>query len=301
MSFVSIPFPSALFIWWHAIRPRTLSMSIVPVLTGGVLAWTEAGRFALLPLLAALVGALGIQAGTNLLNDASDGESGLDRPARLGPPRVTAEGWASAAQVKRAAALSFCVAAIAGLVAIAWGGLPILAVGVASLVAGWAYSRGPAPISAGPLGEFFVLIFFGVVAVAGTYFLIAGAASAIAFSTGILVGLPAAAVLLVNNHRDRVGDALSGRRTLAIRLGIDTTRHVFGAMLGATIVTALAMAMAAMRPALALPLLAAPLAVALANDMRAPIGGDLNALLGRTARFQAVCAALFAIGLFLSP
>ena len=301
MSFVSVPAPSTFFIWWHAIRPRTLSMSVVPVLTGAVLAWTETGRFALVPVLAALIGALGIQIGTNLLNDASDGESGLDRPARLGPPRITAEGWASAAQVKAGALLSFLVAALAGLILVWIGGAPILAAGVASLLAGWAYSRGPAPISASPFGEVFVLIFFGVVALGGTYWLIAKAPSLMALCAGVLVGLPASAVLLVNNHRDRGGDALAGRRTLAIRIGLQATRRLYAAFLGLTLGIALTMALAAARPALALPLAAAPFAWSLAREMaRAPIGFGLNLLLGRTAAFQALVAILFALGLVLS-
>lgn len=301
MSFASVPAPSTFFIWWHAIRPRTLSMSIVPVVTGAVLAWTETGRFALLPVLAALIGALGIQIGTNLLNDASDGESGLDRPARLGPPRVTAEGWASASQVKAGAMLCFAIAALAGLVLIAFGGLPILAVGVAALVAGWAYSRGPAPISATPFGEVFVLIFFGVVAVGGTYFLLAREPSWMALFAGILIGLPASAVLLVNNHRDREGDKLSGRRTLAIRLGLKGTRRLYAGFVAGTLALALVIALAGANPTLILPLAAAPFAWSLMREMwRARIGYGLNLLLGRTAAFQALVAALFAVGLLLS-
>ncbi len=301
MSFASVPAPSTFFIWWHAIRPRTLSMSIVPVVTGAVLAWTETGRFALLPALAALIGALGIQIGTNLLNDASDGESGLDRPARLGPPRVTAEGWASASQVKAGAMLCFVIAALAGLVLIAFGGVPILAVGVAALIAGWSYSRGPAPIAATPFGEVFVLVFFGVVAVGGTYFLLAREPSLMALFAGILVGLPASAVLLVNNHRDRDGDMLSGRRTLAIRLGLQGTQRLYAAFVAGTLALALVIALAGANPALILPLAAAPFAWSLMRDMwRARIGYGLNLLLGRTAAFQALVAALFALGLLIS-
>lgn len=301
MSLSSVPAPSKLSVWWYAIRPRTLSMSIVPVVVGAVLAWRDAGRIAFAPVLAALIGALAIQIGTNLFNDASDGESGLDKPARLGPPRVTAEGWASAALVKAAATFSFLVAAVAGVALIAIGGVPILAAGVASLLAGWAYSRGPSPISMGPFGEAFVLIFFGIVAVGGTHYVLVKSTSWMALSAGVFVGLPAAAVLLVNNHRDRDGDALSGRRTLAIRLGAAATRRLYAALLAGTLALACAIALVSGRPALALPLAALPMAAMLIGAMRdARSGCDFNRLLARTAAFQAVAAALFALGLVLS-
>jgi 1,4-dihydroxy-2-naphthoate octaprenyltransferase len=276
-------------------------MSVVPVLTGAALAWTETGRFVLVPVLAALIGAFAIQIGTNLLNDVSDGESGLDRPARLGPPRVTTEGWASAAQVKAAALLAFATAAFAGLVLVVVGGLPILAIGIAALVAGWAYSRGPAPIAAGPLGELFVLIFFGVVAVGGTYCLLADRPSWTMLFAGILVGLPAAAVLLVNNHRDRFDDLRAGRRTLAIRLGLRATRRLYAVFIAGTLALASAMALVDARPELALPLAAAPTAWRLIQEMKdARIDSGLNLLLGRTAGFQAMVAGLFALGLVIS-
>lgn len=301
MSLTSVSAPSKLSVWWYAIRPRTLTMSIVPVVVGAVLAWRDVGRIVLAPVLVALIGALAIQIGTNLFNDASDGESGLDKPARLGPPRVTAEGWASAAQVKAAATFSFLIAAVAGLALVVIGGVPILAVGIASLLAGWAYSRGPSPISMGPFGEIFVLIFFGVVAVGGTYFVLAKSVSWMVFSAGIFVGLPAAAVLLVNNHRDRNGDVLSGRRTLAIRLGAPATRHLYAGFLVGTLALSVVLALASGRPALALPLTAAPLAATLIGAMRRARSGDeFNRLLGRTAAFQAVAAGLLALGLVLS-
>lgn len=300
MSFVSLSIPSRLTVWWQAIRPRTLTMAVVPVAVGAAVAFGEAGRFAFVPVAAALIGALAIQIGTNLFNDASDGETGLDRPGRLGPPRVTAEGWATAAQVKAAAKLAFAVATAAGVVAIGYGGVTILAVGVASLVAGWAYSRGPAPISQGPFGEVFVLIFFGIVAVCGTHWLVAREPSLLALVAGIVVGLPAAAVLLVNNHRDRDCDAANGRRTLAIRLGMAATRRLYAALLAATVALPIGFGLAAGRPWLVIAVAAVPCAVPLIRGMaHEPIGQGLNLLLGRTAVFQAVVAALFVAGVLV--
>lgn len=284
--------------WWLAIRPRTLTMAIVPVVTGAVIAYAETARFALVPFLAALTVALAVQIGTNLLNDASDGESGLDRPGRLGPPRVTAEGLIKASEVKRAALLAFLAAALAGAVALVEGGLPILFIGIASLAAGWAYSRGPRPISATPFGEVFVLAFFGVAAVIGTHWLIAKAPSLVALLSGVVVGLPAAAVLLVNNHRDRDGDAIAGRRTLAIVLGIDGARRLYGALLIAAAVLGLPVALAAGAMGPALTMLATPLAASLYRLIAVePIGRGLNALLARTARYQVIVAALLIAGL----
>lgn len=298
MSLSSLAAPSAFTVWWMAIRPRTLTMAIVPVVAGALVAWHEAAVFRPLAFLAALVSALAIQIGTNLLNDASDCEAGLDRPGRLGPPRVSAEGLATPVQVKRAAKIAFTLAALAGLVCIAIGGVPIAAVGLASLLAGWAYSRGPAPISASAFGEVFVLLFFGVVAVGGTHYLMLEHASLLALLTGVAVGLPAAAVLLVNNHRDRAGDALNGRRTLAIRLGIGRTRALYVAMLVSAGLGAASLALLTETQAPLLALLALPVAAMLGREIhRLRIDGGLNELLARTAGYQLLLLALIALGL----
>jgi 1,4-dihydroxy-2-naphthoate octaprenyltransferase len=290
--------PSSARVWWTAIRPRTLTMAVVPVLTGAVLAWHEAAMFRLWPFLAALASALSIQIGTNLLNDASDCESGVDRAGRLGPPRVTAQGWASPAEVKRGAMLAFLAAAVSGLYCVDAGGLPILVIGIASLAAGFAYSRGPVTISASAAGEMFVLVFFGVAAVTGTAWLMNLKPSLAAFPAGVLIGLPSSAVLLVNNHRDRLADERSGRRTLAIVLGVAATRQIYGmllvfaALLGPAVGTALGTGWPS------LTLLALPMALRLSSDMAAePIGAGLNNLLGRTAGYQIVLAGLLCLGL----
>lgn len=287
-------------IWWLAIRPRTLTMAMVPVLVGAVVAWHDAHVFRFWPFLAALVSALAIQIGTNLYNDASDGESGLDRSGRLGPPRITAAGWMRAADVRRAARAAFFIALLAGIYCVYAGGLPILGIGLASLMAGWAYSRGPMPIAASATGEVFVLLFFGIAAVTGTAWLMALKPSLTAVMSGVLIGLPSSAVLLVNNHRDRDADAVSGRRTLAIVLGIAATHGVYTGLLVAAAVMGLAVAVAAGHAAPALTLLALPFALRLARAMVGePIGPGLNVLLGRTASYQILLAALLCVGLML--
>ena len=207
-----------------AARFRTLSLSQSPVLAAGWLA-AERGTFRVDVTLAAMLGAGAIQLGTNLWNDAADAASGVDSPDRLGPPRMVALGLLDGAEVKRAALASFCLAAVAGLYLAAIGGWPVVAVGLVSLLLGYAYSMGPRPLSGLPFGELLVVLFFGLVAVSTTAWL--QAVDPFAPRTAILgltIGLPAAAVLMLNNHRDRAQDARAGRRTLAIVIGAPASR-----------------------------------------------------------------------------
>ena len=158
-------------------------------------------------------------------------ERGGDGPDRVGPPRVTAMGLLSAADVKRGAAACFALAALMGLYLIAVGGWPILLLGVLSIAAGWAYTGGPWPIAYTPLGELFVIAFFGVGAVCGTYWLCTGTLGAAALTAGLALGLLAGAVLLVNNFRDVEADARVGRRTLAIMAGPRGTAWIYAGMM----------------------------------------------------------------------
>jgi 1,4-dihydroxy-2-naphthoate octaprenyltransferase len=279
-----------------AARPRTLVISTAPVLAATAHAYAAGGGVAVAPVLAALVASIAIQIATNLFNDAADGARGHDGPARLGPPRVTALGLIPAREVARAGFLCAAVACCAGLVAVAYGGWPILAVGVASLCAGWAYSNGPAPISASPLGEFFVVAFFGVAAVAGVAYLAAPASlSAATLALGVALGAPAAATLTVNNHRDRAEDARNGRRTLALLLGERGATALYAGLMS----TACALfAGLAWRQSGAVGLLVSLAAVAPALALarrfaRTPVGSGLNALIARTAAFELWLAALY--------
>ena len=201
-------------VWWLAIRPKTLTLALVPVVVGGALAWHDGAPILVLPFLVTLACALLIQAGTNLFNDASDAERGNDGPDRVGPVRVTATGLASPQQVRRVAWMLFGAAFIGGLYLIVVGGWPILAIGLASLAAGWAYSGGPRPLSHTAWGEVFVIVFFGLAAVGGSYYLQSGAMKPTVFGVGTALGLHAAAVLLLNNLRDHESDRRAGRRTL---------------------------------------------------------------------------------------
>jgi 1,4-dihydroxy-2-naphthoate octaprenyltransferase len=284
--------PAGFRLWLHAIRPRTLTLAVAPVLVGTALAWRQAGHVAAGPALAALLGAGAIQAATNLVNDWADGLRGDDRPDRIGPARVVASGWASAPKVLTAAVVASVLAGLSGLYLIAVGGWPILALGAASLLAGWGYSSGPQPISHTPLGEAFVVAFFGLAAVAGSTFLQTHGLSPAALLAGVALGLPAAAVLLVNNTRDRDDDRRSGRRTLAILAGRRACSLLYGALLLAPFPLLAALPKGALAGLAALPV-ALALVVRFA---RAQGGASFNRLLAGTSAFQLMLAALICLG-----
>lgn len=215
-------------LWLMAIRPRTLTIALAPVILGTTLAWVEAGRVDVWLFAVIMAAAVLIQAGTNLHNDAADAHA--DARGRLGPPRVSGQGLLAAQDVRRAAWAAFSLAAVLGLWLVWKGGMPILLTGVLSIIAGAAYSSGPRPISHSPLGEVFVVIFFGLAAVGGTYYLQTGELTARALAAGLIAGFPAAAVLLVNNTRDALQDMAAGRATLAIRIGKRRAALVYAAL-----------------------------------------------------------------------
>lgn len=292
--------PTGWRVWWTAARPRTLPLAATPVLAGIALAWAEGAAPRWLAALATLLAALLIQVGTNLHNDAADHERGNDRPDRLGPLRVTAAGWASAAAVRGAAWAAFGAAFALGIYLAFVGGWPIVVIGLASLAAGAAYSGGPRPLSHTPFGEAFVWIFFGVLAVAGSHWLQARQASPAALLAGAALGLPAAAVLLVNNLRDVAADTRAGRRTLAAVLGDDRARTLHAALMFAPFLALPALALLLPgRHGLWLALGALPVCVALVRRMRAARGAALNGVLAATARAQFVFGLLLAIGLLI--
>ncbi|PWC38270.1 1,4-dihydroxy-2-naphthoate polyprenyltransferase [Azospirillum sp. TSO22-1] len=300
MTVATLARPSGLSLWVQAVRPRTLTIAVVPVVVGLAFAWADARLFHPLVALATLLGAVLIQAGTNLYNDAADGERGLDTAGRVGPPRVTAEGWASAAQVRHGAWICFGLAALIGLFLVAEGGWPILLLGALSILAGWAYTGGPLPIAYTPLGEVFVFLFFGVAAVCGTAWLQAGSVSWPALLAGAAIGLPAVAVLHVNNHRDRESDARAGRRTLAIAAGPKAATAIYAAFVLAPF--ALLIPLAALLPdtGVWLALGAVPPTLHTICGFKAePPGRGLNGFLAKTAKLQAVFGALLALGVLL--
>lgn len=295
-------YPATWKYWLLAIRPKTLTIAVVPVLAGSTLAWTHSGVLLWPVLGAALLAALLIQAGTNLHNDAADYQRGADHSAtRLGPARATAQGWLSAERVHRGAAISFLLAALLGVYLIWQGGWPILAIGLASIAAGLAYTGGPRPVAYTSLGEFFVWLFFGLVAVAGSYYLQTGHLSGPAVLVGVLVGMPAAAVLVVNNYRDLDNDKQVGKNTLAVQWGRRVSQLEYALLMGLPfLLLPLLMWLGATGFGWLLPYLTLPWALGLVRRFRREAPGPVfNRLLAETARFQLLWGLLLCFGLLL--
>jgi 1,4-dihydroxy-2-naphthoate polyprenyltransferase len=293
--------PSAARIWLMAARPRTLPAAVAPVVVGTALAATE-GTFKVLTFLAALIGALFIQVGTNLSNDYSDARRGADTEDRLGPVRVTAGGLVPPRQVLIATYVAFGVAVLAGVYLIATAGWELLLVGAASILAGVLYTGGPRPYGYEGLGEIFVFLFFGVVAVAGSYFAQMEELEWEALVLAVPVGLLASAILVVNNVRDLETDRRAGKRTLAVRLGRERVRTLYLAMLVLAFVTApLPWVLGSLSPWLFLAWLAIPLAVPLIRTVRTRTDGpSLNGALAGTGQLQLAFCVLLSIGLLAS-
>src|SRR5271167_403011 len=263
----------AVRIWVMAARVRTLPAAVAPVLVGTSLA-LGAGHFHPLAFAAALLGAVFIQVGTNLSNDYSDARRGADTEDRLGPVRVTAGGLVPPQQVLIATYLTFGVAVLAGVYLIVVAGWQLLLVGAASILAGVLYTGGPRPYGYEGLGEVFVFLFFGIVAVAGSYFVQVEHLDWEAFALAVPVGLLASAILVVNNVRDIDTDRRAGKRTLAVRLGRARTRVLYTVMLVlAFVVAPLPWLFGSMNAWLLLCWLAIPLAVRVIGVVRTRVDG----------------------------
>src|SRR3954452_525610 len=277
----------ALRIWLMAARIRTLPAAIAPVLVGTSLAGA-AGIFRVGPFVAALLGSIFIQIGTNLANDYSDARRGADADDRLGPVRVTAGGLVPPRQVLIATYVTFGLAVVCGLYLVFAAGIALLFVGVASIAAGVLYTGGPKPYGYEGLGEVFVFLFFGVAAVSGSTFAQLKAWPTEAFVLAVPVGLLAAAILVVNNVRDMDTDRRAGKRTLAVRLGRERARTVYGLMLYVPyLVAPLPWLFGPLAPWVLACWLTLPLAVRLARTVRAHADGPtLNEALAQTGMLQ---------------
>jgi len=288
-------------IWLMASRPRTLPAAAAPVLVGTAYAPTL-GTFKVLTFLAALIGALFIQVGTNLSNDYSDARRGADTEDRLGPVRVTAGGLVPPRQVLIATYVAFGVAVLAGSYLIATAGWELLLVGAAWILAGVLYTGGPRPYGYEGLGEIFVFLFFGVVAVAGSYYAQVEQLDWEALVLAVPVGLLASAILVVNNVRDLETDRRAGKRTLAVRLGRERVRALYAGMLALAFLTApLPWVLGSLSPWLLLPWLAIPLAVPLVRTVRTRTDGpSLNGALAGTGQLQLAFCVLLSAGLLAS-
>jgi 1,4-dihydroxy-2-naphthoate polyprenyltransferase len=269
--------------WILAARPATLPAAIAPVAVGVACA-SAAGGVRAGPALAAAVGALLLQIAANFANDVFDYEKGADREGRLGPPRAVQSGLVSPAAMRRALVLALVAAFAVGVYLVAVGGWPIAALGLTAIAAAVAYTGGPFPLGYHGLGDLTVLVFFGFAAVCGTAFVQLGGVPALAVAASIPVGALATAILVVNNLRDRAGDALAGKRTLAVRLGARGARIEYALLVAAA--GAVPVVLAALRgeAILAAPLVTAPWGVRLIRSIWRLDGAALNPCLPATAR-----------------
>jgi 1,4-dihydroxy-2-naphthoate octaprenyltransferase len=283
--------------WLAGARPRTLPAALAPVLVGTGAAAALDG-FRPVPALLALVVALALQVAVNYANDYSDGRRGTDAD-RVGPMRLVGSGAAAPRQVLVAAGLAFAVAAVAGLALAALSSWWLVAVGAACIAAAWTYTGGPLPYGYRALGEVFVFVFFGLVAVVGTTYAQTRGIEGLAVAAAVPVGLLSVALLMVNNLRDIAGDARVGKRTLAVLLGERATRLAYVGLL--VVALAVVAAIGVARPWALLGLLAAPLAVPPSRTVLS--GGRGPALIGAlqgTGLLTLATGVLLATGLALS-
>jgi 1,4-dihydroxy-2-naphthoate octaprenyltransferase len=286
--------------WVLGARPKTLPAAVVPVAVGTAAAVGEGEPLALWRAGAALVVSLALQVATNYANDYSDGVRGTDAD-RVGPTRLVASGLATSSQVRWAALLSFAVAGVAGLALAAAVGWQLLAVGAASMLAGWFYTGGPRPYGYAGFGELFVFVFFGVVATAGTTYVLLERLSGVSLAASVPVGFLVTAILVANNLRDIPTDAVTGKRTLAVRLGDRATRILYVALLVGSFLAVPLVGGLGARPAAALALVAVVPAQKLAvRVLSGATGRDLIPVLVGTGKVHLLFGGFLAVGLWLS-
>ena len=288
--------------WLLASRPATLPAAAIPVLVGAAAAAGERGVFRPIVFLATLLAALLIQVGTNFANDYSDFHRGADHEGRLGPVRVTQSGLLSQDAVRRGIVVTFGLATVVGAYLVSVGGWPIVAIGLVSIACGLAYTGGPWPFGYHGLGDVFVFLFFGIVAVTGTAYLQTGEWSRFALVASVPIGLLVTSILVINNLRDLPTDSAAGKRTLAVRIGEKATRAQYTVCVVASYAVVAALALGDPgRRAFLLPWLSTPLAVLLVRRVHGGVAGrDLNPVLGQTGMLLLLFGALFAAGLVLA-
>lgn len=285
-------------VWWEAARPKTLWASAAPVLMATAMAW-DAGKVHVPSLLAALVGAMLIQIGTNFANDYFDFLKGADTSERIGPVRATQAGLVSPATMRRAMILVFALVLVPGAYIIARGGWPFVVIGVVSMICGILYTAGPYPLAYVGLGDLFVLVFFGPVAVGGAYYLQALAIDPTILLAGLAPGLLSVALLTVNNLRDIDGDRLAGKKTLAVRFGRAFARVEY---LVATVVACavIPIVLTLARPGHGLTLLSMLVLVVALPAAKTVLtrteGPALNRALARTGKLLLLFSVLFSLG-----
>ena len=292
--------PGSLAAWQVAIRPKTLWIAMIPVVVASSLAWALDGVFHAWVAAIALAAAVLMQVISNLQNDVGYTQRGGETRGHVGLPRATARGWLAPSAVNRAIVAAVVVSQLVALPLMIRGGWPIVLTSVTSTVAAWAYMGGPRPIAYTPWGEAVVFVFFGLVAVVGAYYVQAGSIAPAAWLAATAIGMHAAAVLLVNNYRDRDHDAATGRRTLATVISGPAALRLYALLL--VVPFALAVGMAALTGSrwYALPLIALPRAIGLARALPgAPPGAAQNALLFRTVLLEVAFGVLLSLAAIL--
>jgi len=288
--------------WMTAIRPRSLPIAVGPVLVGASFGYLHSGAIDPVAALLAFAAALLMQVITNMQNDVGYTVRGGERSGtRTGLPRATANGWLSIRQVRAGIVVTALLATAIGVALVAWRGWPVLAIGVASLLAALAYMGGPKPIAYTPFGELTVFIFFGLVAVLGTDWLLTGAVSQLSFLAAVCIGSLSAAALAVNNHRDIAHDRQVGRQTFAASFGAGASHAMFAALLFGPFLLLAPMALMSGGATLLLPALLVPTAWRLRRDfVRCPAGTAYNAVLFRTFLLELWFAGLLSAGALLA-
>ena len=288
---------SAVYIWWLATRPKTLWAAAAPVVIGTAMAFADGGG-AWLPAVAALFGAVMIQVGTNFANDYFDYKSGVDEHDRLGPTRLTQAGLVKPEAMKRATVFAFGLAAAAGIYLVWCGGWPIALIGFMSIACGILYTAGPFPLGYNGLGDLFVFIFFGPVAVGGTYYVQTMAMDATVLSAAIAPGLFSVAILTVNNLRDIDSDRAAGKKTLAVRFGRSFSKlEYLTSIVVASSVPALLYTVNGQHPWAMLTLIVPVVAASVIRRVfTTNEGPPLNDALAATGKLLLLYSVLFSIG-----
>ena len=294
--------PGSMGAWMVAIRPRTLLVAVSPVLVGATLGFERTGAINLVVVAIVFGAAVLMQIVTNMQNDVGYSVRGSEsRGTRTGLPRATANGWLTVRQVRLGIVFAAAVAFGLGMTLFAYRGWPVLAIGGASLLAALAYMGGPKPIAFTPFGELTVFLFFGLVAVTGTDWVLTGAVGLVSLLSATAIGGLAAAALAVNNHRDMSHDRMAGRHTFAISVGEAGSRRLYAALLLGPFLLVPAIAISAHAPSLALPLLLIPSAMHLLHDFSAcPPGVAFNPILFRTFWLEQRFAVLLSAGAVLA-
>ncbi len=289
--------PSPIGAWIYAARPKTLPAAFVPVMLGSACAFAETGVFEPVPAAFALLFALLAQIACNFANDYWDFKKGADTAARLGPARATNAGWISPAAMRRGVFITLALAFLAGMMLVSRCGWILLPVGIVSLFAALAYTAGPFPLAYNGLGDVFVLVFFGFVAVLFSAYAQIESMPESAWVAALACGLSAVNILVVNNARDMETDAAAGKRTTVVLFGRRHARRQYAASLAIALLAPAILLFRGFGVAVLLPCLTAPVAIMLCRRffaVREP--RDYNPLLGKTAGYLLLYGVLFAAG-----